>query len=310
VVRSAASVRQGEPSDLAARLADAFGAPRAAERGALEATLADAWRAARAEYPGVELDPSSFARFLAERAEGDDRVEALRGLHGADLYLACACALGSPRGLAIFDERVAPRLARAVARIDPSPAFVDEVLQRVRVRLFVGGEGRPPKVGEYRGRGPFAAWSKAVAVRTALNLRAASPERRDEGDADARADEALTDDPELDFLKRRHRGDFQEAFRAALDSLDDREATVLRLHAVDGLSIDQIGALYGAHRATAARWLASARRALWRETSKRLARELRLPPAEVDHLIDLLRSRLDVSLARLLRPKAPTADGD
>ena len=77
----------------------------------------------------------------------------------------------------------------------------------------------------------------------------------------------------------------------------------LRLHYLDGLSTERIGELYGAHRVTVARWLASARASLLDETRKRLAERLGVPATKVDSLIRILWSKLDVSLSRELRAR-------
>ena len=55
------------------------------------------------------------------------------------------------------------------------------------------------------------------------------------------------------------------------------------------------------HRATAARWLNRARGALVGTTHKRLAERLKLPVDQVESVIRLVQSRLDVSVIRFLR---------
>ncbi len=54
-------------------------------------------------------------------------------------------------------------------------------------------------------------------------------------------------------------------------------------------------------RATAARWVASARQDLLDGTKAQLARELALSGEEVESVIRVVRSRLDLSVERLLR---------
>ncbi len=76
--------------------------------------------------------------------------------------------------------------------------------------------------------------------------------------------------------------------------------TLLRMHVVEGVTLDGLAMAYGAHRATIARWLAAARSALLKGTRARLAGSLKLKPEEVDSLIELARSRLEISISRFL----------
>jgi RNA polymerase sigma-70 factor (ECF subfamily) len=71
-----------------------------------------------------------------------------------------------------------------------------------------------------------------------------------------------------------------------------------------GLGIDQIAALHGVHRATAARRLERAREALLVATRKSLMSRLSIDSAEFESLMDLIRSRLDVSIQRILGSQA------
>ena len=81
-------------------------------------------------------------------------------------------------------------------------------------------------------------------------------------------------------------------------SAEDR--TLLRQQIVDELSIDEIGAAFGVHRATAARWLTRARGALVAATHKRLAERLKLPVEQIESVIRLVQSKLDASVIRYL----------
>ena len=62
----------------------------------LAARLAGAWRAARAAFPAIAVESDVFAAHLGARAPADaaDAIAALALLRTDDLYLACACAPG------------------------------------------------------------------------------------------------------------------------------------------------------------------------------------------------------------------------
>jgi RNA polymerase sigma-70 factor (ECF subfamily) len=89
------------------------------------------------------------------------------------------------------------------------------------------------------------------------------------------------------------------AFEVAVNGLASRERNLIRYQLVDGLNVDQIGALYGTHRATAARWVAAARDELATRTRDELRRRLSLSHQEVDGLIRWVQSQLELSLQRL-----------
>jgi RNA polymerase sigma-70 factor, ECF subfamily len=252
-------------------------------------TPLEAFEAARAVHAGVTVERERYLAFVAERdgARLDDEV-------AADLYLACACCDGDERALAAFDAIFLSQVPQLLARLESAPAELDEVRQRLRERLFVAG-----KIAEYRGQGRMGSWLRVVAMRTALNLRAG---RKEQLGGDERAADALAadDDPELELLRARYKGEFRAAFSAALDGLPPRDRTLLRMQLLDGLNIDAIGQLYGVHRATVARWLGAAREQLFTRTRDHLHRELGVTPAEFASLVRLVRSQLDVSVCRIL----------
>ena len=123
---------------------DALGSP-----GELEAALLALHDAGRAAWPGVDVAGPVFARYLGERVAGRDVADALGACHVEDLYLACACARGVAPALLSFERAFAVHVPAFVRRVDPSPAFADDVAQVLRERLFVGAA---PKIAEYEGR--------------------------------------------------------------------------------------------------------------------------------------------------------------
>jgi RNA polymerase sigma-70 factor (ECF subfamily) len=252
---------------------------------------------ARAAWPGVEIAPGIFSRYLGERLGDDHQSE----VHAADLYLACACLEREPRALAALEARYVSQVPAFIARVGRSPAFVAEVTQKVRERILVGvGESRP-KLAEYSGRGPLGSWLRVVAIRVALNLREAEkpplPYDQDSSEDLLRGPRL---DPELDYIRTRYSAEFRQCFVDALAGLEERGRALLRLHVVNGLAVGKIAHLYGVHRATAQRWIGEARDALAEDTRARLQERLRLSGGELDSLLVLVRSQLNLSLRRVL----------
>jgi RNA polymerase sigma-70 factor (ECF subfamily) len=219
--------------------------------------------------------------------------------HADDLRTAWAAGRGDPAALRRVDALIA-EIAAAVRRIDGSPAFVDEVRQSLRVRLLVAEPGAAPRIAGYGGKGPLAAWIRAAAIRVAIDLkRRVTPELP--GD-DLLGDLVSSEpDPALRHLKSLHRADFQAALEEALGALPDRQRAVLRLHHVDGLRLAEIGRLYRVHESTVSRWLARAAEEVADQTRRRLTERLSLSGSSLDSLARLVRSQLDLSIARILR---------
>ncbi|HSD86847.1 MAG TPA: sigma-70 family RNA polymerase sigma factor, partial [Kofleriaceae bacterium] len=144
------------------------------------------------------------------------------------------------------------------------------------------------------------AWLRAAAVRTAIDLMRA---RRAVPVAPQELADAAAFDPILAGVKQRYRDEFRTAFADASQQLTDRERTLLRYKFVDDLSIDEIGTLYRVHRATVARWLAAIRETLFEGTRSRLMGVLELDELEVDSVLRLIDSQLDVSISALRPPK-------
>jgi RNA polymerase sigma-70 factor (ECF subfamily) len=59
------------------------------------------------------------------------------------------------------------------------------------------------------------------------------------------------------------------------------------------------------HRATAARWLEGARDAILATTRARLMERLEISPSELESIIRLVLSRLEINLRPLLRRRRP-----
>ncbi|HEX4381351.1 MAG TPA: transcriptional regulator [Myxococcales bacterium] len=208
-----------------------------------------------------------------------------------DLVLAQAAARGDPLAVAGLVKRLKEETRSALRRIDPSPAFFDEVLQTLQVSLLVG---KTPAIATYRGEGPLNAWLRASAVRLGLKLR---PRAKDDPSL---LDKAAEVSPELQIIKDRYRPAFERCFKEELAALPKRSRSLLRLHYVDGLGIDQLASVYRVGRSTAARWLVKERETLVLGLRQRLSTELRIAPEELQSLIKLVVSQLHVSLGKVL----------
>jgi RNA polymerase sigma-70 factor (ECF subfamily) len=140
---------------------------------------------------------------------------------------------------------------------------------------------------------------RIAAVRSALNLRR-KDHRLKLGDEHLMVELCPEDDPEICALKDEHRVAFKSALEQALTELEPRERNILRMHLLHGLPIDAIGTTYQVHRATAARWLAAIREKLDNDTRRIIRERDRLTDPEIDSLVRLVQSRIEVSFGRIL----------
>jgi RNA polymerase sigma-70 factor (ECF subfamily) len=257
----------------------------------------------QAAFPQLPLDEQAFSLHLA-RVLGEDAVPAeLTALAIEDLYLACACSTGVPGAAALFTARYGPTVRSAVARI-VRDADAAEIEQRVSDDLLVGSVTSPPKIASYAGRSPLERWLGVVAQREALTwLRENRAEARARDAAAAEPAPGGDVHPEMAFLKERYRSDFERALREALGRVAERERVLLRLHLVNGLTVEAIGKMYGVSQPTASRWLAAARETLLADVKATLTARLGTATDEIASLAGLVASRLDVSLSALLRSR-------
>jgi len=269
--------------------------PDAISDGALE--LRPLFADGRPAWPGRALGCGAFVAHLVQHVAhgGADLPRAARG---PDLYLACACATRVRGALEAFDRAYLAHVDEYLARLGPTPAFVDEVRQELRDKLFVGSDGASPKITEYNGKGALESWVRVVALRAAMDLRRRAPR----GSGDSRAlDPEAADNPEVDCEEGRFRKVFDEALRGALAALEGEQRRILRRHFADGLTLDALAVELDVHRATVARRLAAARTALRLEARRRLQAALGAGESELESFARMMRSRLDLSLPSLFR---------
>ena len=279
----------------------------------LEAALAEPRRVWEVDW----LAREEFGAELARRLDQDDAVEVSEvsiqswwdHLRPAELYLACACARGIASAIQRFEKLYGDEIARAARRFERPGLAADDLVQLLRAKLFAGPaptaarSGDLPKIASYTGQGFLQNWVRVTTTRTFIDCRrwqADAPEIPIAHELVAILPEPGAD-PEMQLLKREHAAHFKAAFAEAVGALDPSDRLVLRQHLVEKLTIDQIGALYHLHRATAARRLARAREALLDGARTRLARRLGLAPERLAAALDLIASRLDASVERVLR---------
>lgn len=266
----------------------------------LAAAVADLHTRGTTAWPAFAVGRERFASELVRRLGTELTPAIVVGLHH-DIYLAIACADGDAAAVAACEELCAHEVELAVFRLRATPTQADDLRSELRRLLFTSDESRTAAVVAFTGRGDLRGYARVIAARTlARRMRL---DRREVELGDEILDVMTPDiDPEVVYLREHYRADVDAVFRAAIATLPDRSRAVLRYHLLDGWSIDEIGALYHVNRSTAARWLTSAREALGGQIRTALAERLAIPESQVDSIVALVTSRIEISLDRLLSP--------
>ncbi len=272
----------------------------------LGAALVACFSQGRAAWPAVDVSLDAFVEHVAAVSSPPLSPEDVARLSGEGLYLCAAGARGDARARALFETAYLAPLTRVVGKVDGGRDLSEDVLQQLRAQFFAPAAGQASAFASYSGRGALAVWLKVLAVRAAQRLRRGAARHAETSDDGLTAMPAPDADPELRFLKLQHRQHFKVVFAEALAALEARQRSVLRMSLVEGLSIDDIGRVYDVHRATAARWLSSAREALVQGTRARLARRLAVSESELDEVMGAVQSHLSISLGAGLASKEPS----
>lgn len=192
-------------------------------------------------------------------------------------------------------------LEAAFKKMRIPPAHQDDVRQQLWEKLFVGPPR--PRILDYSGKGRLRFWFRVTVLRALL----------DDLRSERRNIEVLSDDlvlgapsggadPEIEHLKRVYKKEVGVAFEASVGTLSPEDRNALRSYYAREMTIDEIAAAFGIHRATAARRVNGARDRLLAETRRRLTEKLALQSRELDSVFRLIESRLHLSVGRMLGP--------
>lgn len=267
-------------------------------------TLDEALATARASWPAISVDSVAWVRALATHAPRPLAIERpLGSLLVADHYVAFGCGNGDPAAVAACDAILVREAGFAATGTRMHSSVRDEAAQIVRELLFSPRNGRAPAIKDYAARGPLRSWIRVAVSREMVRI-AKAQNRSEPLEEHLIVSPSYALDPVLEELKTKYRSELANAFRAALAELPARERTLLRYQLVDGLTIDEIGAIYRVHRATAARWIAKLREDLVEKTRARMAAALGVDTEEAASIVRLVQSQLDVSVIRHLESKS------
>jgi RNA polymerase sigma-70 factor (ECF subfamily) len=252
--------------------------------------------AGRERWPALEISVRELTAYLAERPVSAERLTTSLA---CDLFLAFACFANVPAAVQLFHKLYDPIVVAAARRFDPSGALADELRQWLAETLFVKGRQATGRIAEYRGRGPLSAWVRTCAKRAALRLaKVNNPEVL--MTRDALADE-ITDvcDQELTLLKDHYGELFRSELVLALGELPPKDRMLLQLHLVAGLSTTRIAKMYHLNQSSVSRQLQRTAAATFALIKQRIHRRLGVDTAELESLLDLARSHIELTLSSM-----------
>jgi RNA polymerase sigma-70 factor (ECF subfamily) len=244
--------------------------------------LVNGWcEKARSAHPELKVPPLRFAEHLAHHLTLE-AFETPSAWLPEDLFLALACLESQPKALAVLDGWV-----RQGKRDE-------EVAQRARERLLVGPS---PRLAQYAGRSSLKAWVGLVAKRVAIDVIR-------EQKADPRAGPLtlaglIKATPELQLVERDAVQKVSMALKAALEGLDERDRDLLRRHYLEGVTHAELAKELGTSRSSVALWIEKARARLLEETRRGLKSHTRLDSRDLDSLLQVVESNLDLSFSEL-----------
>jgi RNA polymerase sigma-70 factor (ECF subfamily) len=263
----------------------------------LDAAIESAHRAAREAWPDVVVALPRFAAELRRRVDPLD-PDIVASLCTSDLYLAIACFDGDSVAAGHLERDYFVEAEIAARKVRATDDQAAEMRGHLRKILFTAEAERRSGLADFTGRGDLRGYLKVICTRELIRV---VNKGKKEVPIDSMLERLEVERaPELSLLRARHGADIAAAMRAALEALPDRDRALLRYSLVDGWTVEQLGQLYKVHRATAARWVAAARDALGELIRAEVASRLDIDKLEVDSLIALVRSRIDVSLERVL----------
>jgi RNA polymerase sigma-70 factor (ECF subfamily) len=264
----------------------------------LAATLARLHAGALAAYPSLSVGAATFAAELGRRLGAAARPVQLGCIRADHVCLAIACVAGDSLAIRCFEAEFLSEVDKTAERLRVRSEQVDDVRGQLCQILFVSEPGRPAALREFSGRGHLRTYLRVIATRELL--RAMGKRRREVGPVTEDLVEVTTPDPLIHYMRMHYGAAVGAAMRIALAALSTESRALLRYSLLDGWTMDRIAALHGIHRATAARRVAAARDELGASMRAELAARLAISIAEVDSIVRMVQSGIDVSLDGLL----------
>ncbi|HKO52225.1 MAG TPA: sigma-70 family RNA polymerase sigma factor [Polyangiaceae bacterium] len=264
-------------------------------------------------FSRVQWSQARLAAAWARHGSGSDSAdpvllddEALR-----EEFLRLACLDGAPGAIQTFELDYLVPLHAVLERRCGDATLADETLQQLRHKLLLG---EAPRLSSYQSTGHLRAWLQVVALRVCQDLarqRGVRWAREVPFEVPSMMRQLQSPGAELDSQLIKNEVDemFALALREVVQTLPEGERHALRMHLLAGWNVSQIGEALKIHRATAARWIASAKERLNDNVRLLLRERLDLSEVELERLFSLMNTHLDLRLSQVFRTAAESEVG-
>ncbi|HVZ32183.1 MAG TPA: sigma-70 family RNA polymerase sigma factor [Polyangiaceae bacterium] len=266
-----------------------------------ELDLARAHDTAAEHWPTLAI---SFERFKAHLSRLGYREQLPK--YPSSVYLCAACICEADTACKVFEAAYFPSLQRFISKFDSRIDIIEDLLQQLRTRLFVGSGAR---IASYQGKGSLQGWLRGVARSIAVDFLRARKTRREDSwcafDGEVPYNDcsgaAHVSSPEEDYFVERETRGLLAGLRRALGTLDAEERQLMQHYFVSGLTIDALAPLYGVNRSTVARRIQRNLARIRRELRRELLPEFgAIEVADLENCVPLVYQRLEVDACVLL----------
>lgn len=260
-----------------------------------------AFDAAREQWPALGFGFDQYCAHLTRLGYADALPH-----FPSSVYLCCACSSVGNAACRVLEAAYFPALRSFIAKFDARPEIIEDLLQQLRARLFVGPKAR---ILTYKGKGALQGWLRGVARSVAVDFIRVRKARREDSwystDSDVTGTEYVcaspSYSPEDDYVYARYTDTVMCGLQRAMGALDGEDRQLLHHYFVSGLTIDALAPLYAVNRSTIARRIqrnvGRVRRELRREVTPQLGP---FEPGELESWAPIVFHRLNVDAGALL----------
>jgi len=245
----------------------------------LDSVISSAYSEGRTRYGDLGLALSAYAiriksilkKHLGQSPDPAEEVAFAKSLHGADLYLATACAQCSPGNTSNSSNGAhADQAANAwkilesrykgfvydLVRFFYRPSFISQDLaDNIIADLFLPDRTGASRIASYDGRSSLSTWLRVIVCNRSINAQRSTTNSKGTDIQPEMPDEPALQSIEMTLRARRYREALEDSLGCACRKLTPRERLILLWRYEDGLQLGQIAKLLGIHQSNVTRQL-------------------------------------------------------
>lgn len=298
----------------------------------LESIINAAYSDGHERFGDLGLNPPVFSNrihLIAQKHLGPSpspnlELDFVKSLHGADLYLATACALHSPGMMNGHTDMVESEHASSAWRVLEktykgficdlvrffySTSFAaQDLADSILADLFLPDRSGTSRIASYDGRSSLSTWLRVVVCNRAINARRCSATVKSTEIQAEIPDGPALESIELTVLARRYGAALGDSLKSACSGLTPRERLILLWRYEDGLQLGQIARLLGIHQSNVTRQLERMQGKLRDEVVSILSQKHGLSRSAIQECIqDIVENpRHGVSILDFIKAKSDT----